>query len=49
MPHLIDAHDLRQAGDYGAPHSISCDQRAEQIEIAEKFIHFAERVLGLSD
>jgi len=44
---LIDAQDLRNAGDYGQLNAISFDQADEQIVNAEKFLELAVNIIGV--
>ncbi len=42
---LIDAEDLRHAGDYGQIHSVSSDQAREVVDHAAEFVELAERLI----
>lgn len=44
--YLIEAHALRQSGDYGERHSVSFDQANEQIRRASSFLQLAEQQIG---
>lgn len=43
---LIEAQDLRNAGDYGQLNAVTIDQAAEQITRAEQFLQLAESLIG---
>ena len=43
---LIDAQDLRNAGDYGQLNAVSVEQANEQIMNAEMFLELAENLIG---
>ena len=44
--HLIDAHDLRNLGDYGISPGITDSQIQELLRWAEEFISVAENLLS---
>lgn len=44
---LIEAQELRTAGDYGQPNAVTIDQAAEQSDRAEQFLAFAIQTIGL--
>lgn len=43
---LIEAQELRTAGDYGQPNAVTIDQAAEQIDPAEQFLAIAIQAIG---
>lgn len=43
---LIDAQDLRNAGDYGQLNAVTVEQANEQITHAEQFLVLAESLIG---
>ncbi|MEH2361333.1 HEPN domain-containing protein [Nostoc sp.] len=43
---LIDAQDLRNAGDYGQLNAVSVEQANEQIMNAEMFLELAANLIG---
>ncbi|AOW98375.1 MAG: HEPN domain-containing protein [Moorea sp. SIO4G2] len=43
---MIDAQDLRNAGDYGQLNAVTAQQATEQITNAEQFLELAENVIG---
>jgi uncharacterized protein (UPF0332 family) len=43
---LIEAQDLRNAGDYGQLNATSVDQATEQLNRADRFLKLAETLLG---
>lgn len=43
---LIEAMEVRHAGDYQGPRTVSAEEAAEQIARAEKFIELAARMIG---
>ncbi|MGL5062469.1 MAG: HEPN domain-containing protein [Microcoleus sp.] len=43
---LIEAQELRTAGDYGQMNSVTIDQAAEQIDRAEQFLAIAIQAIG---
>ena len=43
---LIDAQDLKNAGDYGQLNAINAEQAEEQITHAEEFLELAESLIG---
>jgi uncharacterized protein (UPF0332 family) len=43
---LIEAQELRTAGDYGQMNAVTTDQAAEQIDRAEQFLAFAIQEIG---
>lgn len=43
---LIEAAELRHAGDYGPRASVTADQAREQIARAEQFLQLAEPLIG---
>jgi len=44
--YLIRAMEVRHAGDYQGPRTVSAEEAAEQIARAEKFIELAARMIG---
>jgi uncharacterized protein (UPF0332 family) len=44
--YLIEAQELRTAGDYGQLNAITIDQATEQIDRAEQFLAIATRNIG---
>jgi uncharacterized protein (UPF0332 family) len=44
--YLIDAQDLRHAGDHGPRERVTRDQAAEQISRAEHFLRVAQQLIG---
>jgi uncharacterized protein (UPF0332 family) len=44
--YLIEAQELRAAGDYGQLNAITTDQAAEQIDRAEQFLAIATQYIG---
>jgi len=47
--HLIEAMEIRHAGDYGGTKNVTAEKALEQIERAEKFLESADRMLGDAD
>jgi uncharacterized protein (UPF0332 family) len=45
--YLLEAYDVRQAGDYGSPEDVPPDEAKVQIERAEQFLVLAQRLLAL--
>jgi len=45
--YLIEAQELRTAGDYGQLNAITIDQATEQIDRAEQFLAIAIRDIGI--
>ena len=45
---LIEAHEIRHAGDYDVEASVSPETAAEQIQHAEEFLEMGRRFLGAS-
>ncbi len=43
---MIDAQDLRNAGDYGQLNAVTAQQATEQITNAEQFLELAENLMG---
>lgn len=43
---LLEAQELRHAGDYGSRQAVTYEQAREQIARAEQFLELAERLLG---
>lgn len=43
---LIDAQDLRNAGDYGQLNAVTVEQANEQITHAEQFLELAQNLIG---
>jgi uncharacterized protein (UPF0332 family) len=43
---LLEAMEMRHAGDYEGPRTVTREEAAEQIARAEKFIELAERLIG---
>lgn len=43
---LIEAQDLRNAGDYGQLNAIDSDQASEQIDRGEQFLDLAKNLIG---
>lgn len=43
---LIDAQDLRNAGDYGQLNAVTAEQANEQITYAEQFLELAQNLIG---
>jgi len=43
---LLEAMEMRHAGDYEGPRTVTREEAAEQIARAEKFIELAERIIG---
>ncbi|MGD2181973.1 HEPN domain-containing protein [Lusitaniella coriacea] len=43
---LIDAQDLRNAGDYGQFNAVSTEQATQQLTYAEQFLNLAENRIG---
>lgn len=43
---LIDAQDLRNAGDYGQFNAVSTEQASQQLIYAEQFLNLAENRIG---
>ncbi len=43
---LIDAQDLRNAGDYGQLNAVTAEQATEQIIRAEQFLELAQNLIG---
>jgi uncharacterized protein (UPF0332 family) len=44
--YLIEAQELRSAGDYGQLNAVTSDQAAEQIDRAEQFLAIATQYIG---
>lgn len=44
---LIDAQDLRNAGDYGQLNAVTAQQANEQIIRAEQFLELAQNLIGI--
>lgn len=43
---MIDAQDLRNAGDYGQLNAVTAQQATDQITNAEQFLELAENLIG---
>lgn len=43
---MIDAQDLRNAGDYGQLNAVTAQEATEQITNAEQFLELAENLIG---
>jgi uncharacterized protein (UPF0332 family) len=43
---LLEAQEMRNAGDYGALHAVTAAQAEMQVSRAEQFVEQAERLLG---
>ena len=43
---LIDAQDLRNAGDYGRFNAVTAQQASEQITYAQQFLELAQNLIG---
>ncbi|NEP50880.1 MAG: HEPN domain-containing protein [Moorea sp. SIO3C2] len=43
---MIDAQDLRNAGDYGQLNAVTAQQATEQITNAQQFLELAENLIG---
>lgn len=46
--YLIEAQELRTAGDYGQLNAITIDQATEQIDRAEQFLAIATQYIGIT-
>jgi uncharacterized protein (UPF0332 family) len=44
--YLIEAQELRSAGDYGQLNAVTIDQAVEQIDRAEQFLAIATQYIG---
>jgi uncharacterized protein (UPF0332 family) len=47
--YLIEAHALRQSGDYGQRNAVSLEQAEQQITRASEFLKLAQQMLSSSD
>jgi uncharacterized protein (UPF0332 family) len=44
--YLIEAQEVRHAGDYGETHAVTADQARDVIARAEEFLNLSERLIG---